>query len=80
MDDFGGETYRAPYTVRFGDVVYVLHASHKKSRKGKMSRSLSEPNLADVSADAFVSWMRMREDRLRVIIEIRRKWREPGCQ
>jgi len=34
VDDFDGETYRAAYTVRFADVVYVLHAFHKKSRKG----------------------------------------------
>lgn len=27
-------TYRAVYTVRFGDVVYVLHAFHKKSKSG----------------------------------------------
>ena len=34
VDDFDGETYRAVYTVRFADVVYVLHAFQKKSRKG----------------------------------------------
>jgi phage-related protein len=33
VDDFDGETYRAVYTVRFEDVVYVLHAFQKKSRK-----------------------------------------------
>ena len=34
VDDFDGEAYRAAYTVRFADVIYVLHAFHKKSRKG----------------------------------------------
>jgi len=34
VDDFDGETYRAAYTVRFADVIYVLHAFHKKSRMG----------------------------------------------
>ena len=34
VDDFDGETYRAVYTVNFGDIVYVLHAFQKKSRKG----------------------------------------------
>lgn len=34
VDDFDGEAYRAVYTVSFADVVYVLHAFHKKSRKG----------------------------------------------
>ena len=29
-----GDTYRAVYTVRFHDAVYVLHAFQKKSRKG----------------------------------------------
>jgi len=27
-------TYRAVYTVRFQDVIYVLHAFQKKSKKG----------------------------------------------
>jgi len=27
-------TYRAVYTVRFGDSIYVLHAFQKKSKKG----------------------------------------------
>ena len=29
-----GDTYRAVYTVRFADRVYVLHVFQKKSRKG----------------------------------------------
>lgn len=32
-DDRSG-TYRAVYTLRFAEVVYVLHAFQKKSRKG----------------------------------------------
>jgi len=34
VDDFQTDTYRAVYTVRFRDVVYVLHAFQKKSKKG----------------------------------------------
>lgn len=34
VDDHDGDTYRAIYTVRFADVVYVLHAFQKKSRRG----------------------------------------------
>ena len=34
VEDFDGETYRAVYTVRFAEVVYVLHAFQKKSKKG----------------------------------------------
>jgi phage-related protein len=29
-----GDTYRAIYTVRFHDAIYVLHAFQKKSKKG----------------------------------------------
>jgi phage-related protein len=34
VDDFDGDTYRAVYTVKFVDAVYVLHAFQKKSKKG----------------------------------------------
>ena len=30
-----GNAYRAVYTVRFADVIYVLHAFEKKSRRGR---------------------------------------------
>jgi phage-related protein len=29
-----GDTFRAVYTVHFGDVVYVLHVFQKKSKRG----------------------------------------------
>ncbi len=29
-----GDTYRAVYTVRFADIVYVLHCFQKKSKSG----------------------------------------------
>jgi phage-related protein len=29
-----GDAYRAVYTVRFDDAIYVLHAFQKKSKKG----------------------------------------------
>jgi len=32
--DHQGDTYRAVYTIRFRDAVYVLHAFQKKSKKG----------------------------------------------
>jgi phage-related protein len=34
VDDHDGDTYRAVYTVRFAEVVYVLHAFQKKSKRG----------------------------------------------
>jgi phage-related protein len=33
-DNHDGDTYRAVYTVRFGGVLYVLHAFQKKSTSG----------------------------------------------
>jgi phage-related protein len=35
VEDHGGDTYRAVYTVRFREVVYVLHAFQKKSPSGR---------------------------------------------
>lgn len=34
VEDFDGDTYRAVYTVRFADLVYVLHVFQKKAKKG----------------------------------------------
>jgi phage-related protein len=34
VSDHRGDTYRSVYTVRFTDVVYVLHVFQKKSKKG----------------------------------------------
>lgn len=33
-EDHHGHTYRAVYTVRFAEAVYVLHAFQKKSKSG----------------------------------------------
>jgi len=32
--DYDGDTWRAVYTVRFPEAVYVLHAFQKKSKRG----------------------------------------------
>jgi len=34
VEDHDGNAYRAVYTVRLAGAVYVLHAFHKKSKKG----------------------------------------------
>jgi phage-related protein len=34
LADFRGDTWRAVYTVRFSEAIYVLHAFPKKSKKG----------------------------------------------
>ena len=34
VEDFKSDTYRAVYTVKFSNAVYVLHCFQKKSKKG----------------------------------------------
>jgi len=34
LSRFDKDTYRAVYTVQFSDVIYVLHAFQKKSKRG----------------------------------------------
>lgn len=34
VEDLRGDTYRAVYTVRFAQAVYVLHCFQKKARRG----------------------------------------------
>lgn len=52
VEDDDGDTYRAVYTARFEDVVYVLHCFKKKSTRGrnlpKRDRETIEARLADV--------------------------------
>ena len=47
-----GNAWRAVYTVRFGDAVYVLHAFQKKSKRGiatpKADIDLIEKRLKDL--------------------------------
>jgi phage-related protein len=37
IDDYDGNTYRAVYTVKFADAVYVLHCFQKKSKHGRVT-------------------------------------------
>ena len=34
VEDYRGDTYRAVYTVKFAEAVYVLHVFQKKSKHG----------------------------------------------
>ncbi len=34
VDDWGGDTYRVVYTVRFKLAIYVLHSFQKKAKRG----------------------------------------------
>ena len=38
VKDYDGDTYRAIYTVRLANAVYVLHAFQKKSPRGRETR------------------------------------------
>ena len=55
MASFDGDTWRAVYTVRFDDAVYVLHAFQKKSKSGiatpKKEIDLIHKRLADALND-----------------------------
>ena len=52
---YDGNTWRAVYTVRFEDAVYVLHAFQKKSKTGiatpKKELDLIRKRLADAERD-----------------------------
>lgn len=37
VEDHHTDTYRAVYTVNFSELVYVLHAFQKKSKKGSVT-------------------------------------------
>ena len=56
-DDYDGDTYRAVYTVRWSDAVYVLHAFQKKSKTGiktpKQDIDLIKQRLALAKKDAL---------------------------
>src|ERR1700730_16678792 len=61
VDDFDGDTFRAVYTVRFAEAVYVLHAFHKKARRG-----IAKPR----------SEIELMRTRLRRAAEDYERWRE----
>ena len=52
LEDYDGDTFRAIYTAKFEDVVYVLHCFKKKSTSGsnlpKADRVTIEARLAEV--------------------------------
>ena len=51
VENHEGDTYRAVYTVRFAEAVYVLHVFQKKSHQGsktpRLDRALIEKRLRD---------------------------------
>jgi phage-related protein len=61
--DYDGRAFRTVYTVRFAEVVYVLHAFEKKSRRGiatpKHDLDLIETRLARAQED-YKQWRKSR--------------------
>jgi len=51
VENFHGDAYRAVYTVRFKQAVYVLHAFQKKSHSGKKT-PLSDVRLVQIRLKA----------------------------
>ena len=61
VGDYDGDTYRAVYTVRFAERVYVLHAFKKKSKRG-----VSTPQPDRELIRERLSWVvRMENERCR---------------
>jgi len=65
VEDFDGDTYRAVYTVRFHEAVYVLHAFKKKSKRGiataKSDIDLIKRRLRDAEFDHVVRFKQERK-------------------
>ena len=66
VDDFDGDTYRAVYSVRFSEAVYVLYAFQKKSKHGiatpKRDLAMIERRLTEAqAAHEEREWRQARE-------------------
>jgi len=63
VEDHGGDTYRAVYTVRLAGRVYVLHAFQKKSKTGietpKAENNLIKSRLK--RAEEHAAWLERRK-------------------
>ena len=64
VDDFDTDTYRAAYTVRYEEAVYVLHCFQKKSKSGistpKQDLELIERRLKTAEKE-HQEWQRRQE-------------------
>ena len=64
VENHDGDTYRAVYTVRFADVLYVLHCFKKKSKRGiktpKHELDLIEDRLKRAAED-YRQWRELKE-------------------
>lgn len=59
VSDYDGDTFRAVYTVRFAEIVYVLHCFQKKSKSG-ISTPKSESDLVKtrlkIAEEEYKKW------------------------
>ena len=64
VSEYQTDTYRAVYTVKFGERVYVLHAFQKKSKKG-VATPQAEINLVKarlkLAEELHEAWQREQE-------------------
>ncbi len=64
VENYHGDAYRAVYTVRFAEAIYVLHCFKKKSKRGiktpKHVMDLIEMRLQRAEED-YQQWLRERE-------------------
>ena len=67
VDHSGGGTFRAVYTVKFNDTVYILHCFQKKSSQGistpKPDMDLIRERLkaAEIHAKGELKWSRLKQ-------------------
>ena len=61
VEHHDGDTYRAVYTVRFAEAIYVLHAFKKESKRGiktpKKGLNLIEVRLKKAQED-YAQWLK----------------------
>ena len=64
VEDFHGDTYRAVYTVRFAEAIYVLHCFKKKSKRSittpKHEIDLIKARLRRAEED-YQQWLKERD-------------------
>jgi phage-related protein len=59
VENYAGNTYRAVYTVKFRDAIYVLHAFQKKSKRG-ISTPKTEMDVVGRRLQWAVEWNKGR--------------------
>jgi phage-related protein len=61
IEDYETDTYRCVYTVRFAEVVYVLHVFQKKSKRGSETTQ-QDKKLIEARLREAESMHRQREE------------------